>query len=1085
MAFITEKDLGLNSAADSLQSVAALPAFQPVLRAHAQAQAKPQGSGLLDVATAAFRERSTVTSLYENAIDPYTGSKEFDRTFSPRRRAVEDGLAEYQDQFTNVGNPEQYEYVKGRVLQQKEAKKVVENAGGLGVGAAITASLLDPVGMMMMTVPVLGEARIAKIGSDVARISARAGSYAAAGVGFGVIQEGVLNQVRPSTDADQVTSSYSLEGDGTKIAVAAGIGMAMFGAVGRAAGRASKDAVGKALDKLMVDPNGALLPAAATDLEKAAATAVNSEASKLYTNAGVKAVDAIVEKGSFGMLEGIGMTLAKSPFDSVRKWGQQIAPDIMQRIGTKEGIASPANAKIISMMEANSDINGFGTVLRDGKKSLDSLKELTPAQQAEVFEELRLLGVGVNSFEDVTPAVVQHYMQELVGYATQRGGRHVVAEIEAASKKLTAIFQKDAARINPSGLLGKLESGAAKQLDNASPYFTYVFKSEVIAANQLKWVAEVSPYIEQTLIRNGSPVAEAARQAEAIAVKAANNLTGASSTGAGSEFIKALAESGPMGKLIERQLDVPYKVLAPYLEHDAFKVLNVYKRSIEPQLALKETFGFTSFTDFNANVMAPEGAKLKQALLDSAKTATGDDLARINAELAGFDEAWKADTERLQTLFDSLMGKTKMSENAHTALARNSRILRKGVGMAMLSGQVISSLVDVPRQVMTHGLTPVMGAWGNYLTSSSFRAMGKETAERVGVALELTAFKLKTHGDNAFGGMEREMVGYMQSTKERIADRATEGFQWLNGAMLWNDSIRTTTALLAEDRLLRAATTGWDKLSKMDREWMLVLGIDEKSLAGIAAAQAGNTATTRRFMHTDIENWADANAARDFKLAVLKDAHTTNATPFRGTMPSWYDSEAGKFIWQFKSFMSASYQQTMMVGLQRNDARVWMGLVNAVGVGMAIVEIKDIFSAAPSKEKPLVEKVLAGVDRSGVADMPVALAGYVNAGIASVTGKSLDPFAENNRRPKGFLDSVLGPTGSAATSVGRGIKEGVTNGFNEKAQQEIAKAVPFHKIMGVDVGRALIESIHGSTQYIDKVTDSFKKAMPSWGETGE
>lgn len=1069
MAYITENELGASDGTDAAHTVNSLPAFaqKPQAAPAAATVAKPSA---LDTVAAAFRVYNTAGTLYDKVAHPYDGSDQFDANFSPRRKAVEEGLAEYADEFTTVKNPEHYEHVKNRVLQQKNARRILEDAGGWGLAAAIPAVIADPVGMALMAVPVAGAGRIAQIGSKAARYGAYAGAITATGIATGVAQTGALQAVNPTPESETVQSLYDINGTGTHIAVGLGLSLALFGTAGRTVHRASRSEVQKAVDALIVDPQGALLQPNATAAQIAAGTAVNDGASKLYENAATKTLGVLADDVSRGVFDGIGLKLAKSPFDAFRKLGQQLSPDIMQRVGTKDEVASPIlNAKLMTMMEGNSDIHAFGNVVLDTKKGLDGLKQLTPAEQQEIFQQMQAIGINAKSIDDITPAAVQAHASELIGYAVATGTRHVIPEIDAAAEKLRAIFTKDWGRIVAQGL----DNGVPASMPT---YFTRVFNKAGIAMNQVRFIDDLTPHIEQSLIAGGLNPADAALQARTVATAVNNKISGAGVAGTGADMFRAVSESGPMGKLAARTLDVPYAVLAPYMEHDAYKVLNIYKRSVEPQIALKEVFGHTTFEDFNEHVLMVERDRVKAALIASADGVQGDDIKRINSELAGFDKAWDDNTKQLQQLFDGLMGKTKMAERAHTELATSTRIVRKTTGMAMLSGQVLSSIVDIPRQIGTHGITPVMVAWANYLTSGAFRAMGRETAERVGVALELTQFKLNAHGQEAFGGYEREVIGQARGRIEERVDQLAEGFQWLNGAMLWNDSLRTTTAVLAEDRLLRAADKGWTNLSKSDKEWMLVLGIDETQLGGIKAASQGSTQSTRRFMHTDIENWTDLDAARSFKLAVLKDAQTTALTPFTGTMPTWYDSEAGKFIWQFKSFISASYQQTLMVGLQRNDARVWTGLTAMVATGMAISEIKDNFSAGPKKEKSLAERVASGVDRSGAFDMPLALAGYVNA-FASDMGMAPNLFSDNNRRPRGILDSLLGPVGTVGEKLAGASREIAENGVTEKAQQDIASVTPYHKIMGVDVARALIDSIHGHTQYIDKVVDAFKQTF--------
>lgn len=1085
MASITENELGQSAGQDSLNTVNAMPAFRPKAPAKTLPVATETPS-TLNIVTEAFRQHNSVSAAYENFANPYNGSQELDRDFSPRRKAQAEGFAEYADDFTKVRNAEEYDYVKQRVLDTKASKHVLENAGWGGVGGVLAASVLDPVGMLMMAVPGVGEARIAQIGSSVLRVGARAASYTAAGAGAMAVQEGVLNEIRPNTEDMNVTSQFDLTGSGTKGAAIAGIGMSLFGVAGRSVSKASKSVVAAAIDKLMVDPAGVLLNDTATAAQRAAGTVVNDAGSKLYMNAGTKAIDKLVTEGSFGLVEGIGTKLAKSPFDMFRRLGQQLSPDILQRVETKSGIASPRDAKLMAMMESNSDIHDFNNTILDTGKALDSLKTITPSDQAVILDEFQKLGLGAKSIDDITPASVQAHFRELVGWAVASGKTHVIPEVEQAAEKLRKIFAKDWERINAQGL-----GDAAHVAGQVMPaYFTRVFNKQGIATNQLKWINDVAPHIEQSLLASGAAPADAAKQAQQVAISAANKIMGMGSAGTGEELTKALSSASPMGKLAARTLDVPHEVLAPFLEHDAVRVLQTYKRSVEPQLALKELFGHTEFSAFKEAVIDPEFNRLKALLVDSSKTATGDDLIEINKQIAGFDGQWREGLDIAQTLFDGIKGQTKMSQRAHTPLATTTRILRKGVGMISLSGQVLSSLGDIPRQVGTHGIAPVMGAWGNFLTSKAFRSMSIEGAERVGVALELTMNKLKIHGESGLNGYEREVIGHQQGSIERGVEYASEKFQWLNGAMAWNDVLRSTTASIAEDRLLRAATTDFAKLPTSDREWLAVMGVDEAGLKAIGGASQGNTVTQGnfgKFMSTELEDWTDLEAARTFKLAVLKDAQTTAMTPFQGTLPSWYDSEVGKFMWQFKSFISASYQQTLLVGLQRNDARIWQGLVGMIGMGMAVSAIKDKLAAKPEeKEKTWGHLLWEGVDRSGAFDAPLSLAAYVDAAGASLTGKSHLPFADNNRRPHSLWDALGGPTGSTLNRAFSTSKRIVgDDGFDEKAQQGLMGVTPFHKWLGLDVGRAVVDAVHGHTQYIDKVREGFASTFPdmSWENT--
>lgn len=1081
MTIISSRELGDHSFADAQTTVRNVPttSAQPLTPQAAAPVARPSS---LDVWTAAFSVNNSISGLYESLANPYTGTKEFDRDFSPRRLATQEGYAEYADEFTNARNRSEYEFIKQRVDQTKQSKQVLENASlGESIGAQMTAAILDPVGMALMAVPVAGEARIAQVGSQAARIALRAGSYTATGIATAATQQGVLNQVRPTSEQDQVSTLYGATGTGTAVAVGFGVTAALFGTVGRGVSAATKNQVRQAIEELVVNPDGTIAKLA--EATGAAAKPLDDASTKLYKNAATKA--ALKSNPNFN--QGLGMKLAESPISAFRTWGMQITPDVMQREGTKQGVAHLDNVRLRVMHETNSALNNFGYEMVKVKKSLDSLGDLTPAQQQEIFDQLRLMGVKVEHPSDITPAVVQHYASELVGYATQNGARHVLPEVDGAAKKLASIFQRDADRINLSGVLGLGPDGLPIQLSGGS-YFSRVFNKGAVAINQLQWIDDISKPIEARLISVGMRPDEAAKAAKEVAMQASNKITSSGSRGTGSELLELLSNVGPQGKLAARSLDLPYEVLAPYLEHDALKVLHAYKRSVEPQIALQEVFGYHSFNDFRNNVMAPEYDRLKQALRERVNTATPEEKIQINTELLGFDNEWKKGEEILKELFDGTLGRTNMSERAHKKIASVGRVARMTGSMIMLSGQVVSSLPELAKHIGTHGLIPAMKTWAVYLGSSEFRNMSRETASRIGVLQELLAFKNKVASDMSIAGIDREMLeltpGAM-GTIEKYAHMGTEGFQWINGAMLWNDSIRNMTVTMAEDRLLRTASKEWKKLGRKDREWLLVMGVDEQMHEKIGKGMQGKYQKTKGFYHTDVDSWTDPEAAYAFKMAALKDAHTTASTPFQGTMPGWYDSEWGKFVLQFKSFLYANYQQTLIPYLQRNDANVWQGVVAATALGMAVAELKDITSAAPPQNKTIEAQVFDGIERSGMVDMPFMIYGYLNAlysstfqeaiplaeGIKSMTGLDFKGTDSTNRRPKGFVDAAMGPTAGILQKAGETANEVQERGMTEKAQQGIADVTPFHKIGGVDIGRMLIESLHGHTRYIDNMVN--------------
>jgi len=1033
MPFITEDELPQSTLFQAATATRGLNEPAPIPKAP-----KPEGSLL----GAAFRQENLIgAAIVRNDLkDQFHVTDEFDPNFSPRKQAKLDGLGEYADRFNNVRNKSQYDFLKAKIDQEKKDNAIISDNGLLGLTASVFAGIADPVSLGTLLIPGVGEARATSIGARIAGYAGRGAIEAAA-------TEVPLNLMQETRSPEQ-----------SALAVAGGA--VVHSLLGTAADKVSK----ARKDKLTADLLAETEQTGLGDSVGAARVGftTSDSASRLKTNPGVKAVDTVVENTG---LEGVGLTVAKSDSPAIRRAGEQLAIDILQREGTAEGRAAPVSAELL-VRAGRADLQNFAIAFRDASRSLDGLGQLADSDKQVIFNQLRSMGVKIENVADVTPEVVQSHLAQLVGYAARNSDTHVVSQVEGLAKILRKIYDKDYAR---AVRLGLVEAGT--QVVGAPSYFTRVYNKALIQQRQTEFMQTIVPEIERKLAAAGEPI----NKAEDIATAITNNLTGMGN-GSAADVYKALTEKG-YGKLAERILDIPDDILAPFLENDAAKVLSIYKRSVEPQLALKETMGHTDFKKYLDEVLVPEREVEKSKL--SARTNMDDpaQVAKLNEALAAYDKNWKQDVAALEQLWKRVEGRATEPPTAEFAkkFHAGARILRKVVGTASLGGTVIASIPDIGRIVMTHGLTPLMKNWAARLTSKEFRDFSKETAARIGTAGELVMYKQsKLRRDLAAEGFDPELLHVEPGRIERAVDSFAERFQYWSGAMWWNDTPRQMAATLAEDRILRNAEKGWSAISQKEREYLAVMGIDEKMLGKIKTG--GQVHDLKGFKATDLETWTDQEAARAVKLATLKDATTTINSPTAGTMPVWADNETAKFLLQFKSFIFANYQQTLLVGLQRADAETLMGLSTMVGLGMAVEATRRVMGGN-DKDYTAGELVFKGIDRSGVASIPQEVVNYADLA-TRMTGHTLNPYA-NARIQDPSLFDILGPT---AGYLQRGYKVindvGKDGSLSDKGQKSAVGLLPYQNLWGFRPGLAALEWAKGQTDYIDRVSSAFKKAFP-------
>jgi len=350
-----------------------------------------------------------------------------------------------------------------------------------------------------------------------------------------------------------------------------------------------------------------------------------------------------------------------------------------------------------------------------------------------------------------------------------------------------------------------------------------------------------------------------------------------------------------------------------------------------------------------------------------------------------------------------------------SATARNMNVATK------MGSAVISALADPAIIVLKSGLGNTTKAMFGLL-DPQIRKLSVEQARNIGLATD----SVLAHGRAALMGSIDDIdsgVGFA----ERISGNMASGVIHYSGMNHWNDILSTISAKAASldymDVLVKADP------SKSEVAMLASVGID-KIKYGVLKRQIA--------ISKDVLEWPDAELASLFNQAVRRTVNSTIVRPGAGDSPLWTSSAGGKFLFQFRSFMTAQTARVTVPSIQRMDRRVAMGTLLAMVLAYASLQTKNKMNGRKLMKHDDDEfylEVFAGTGLAAVwvegYQMSTAFTGWGNA------------YFDRNK-----MTSLAGPTLSTlsdAASTGRAIMDadGDVTDMTEAQQKRAKRLVPY------------------------------------------
>ena len=231
--------------------------------------------------------------------------------------------------------------------------------------------------------------------------------------------------------------------------------------------------------------------------------------------------------------------------------------------------------------------------------------------------------------------------------------------------------------------------------------------------------------------------------------------------------------------------------------------------------------------------------------------------------------------------------------------------------------------------------------------------------------------------------------------------------------------MKTWVSATSSNKIINDSLTLFNKgtLSKQKKAQLNALGIDEAMSKRIAkqfdthGESFGNSAK-QRLANTDA--WTDREAVRIFNTAVKKEADTAVVSSGIGDKPIFAtNSVFFKLMFQFKSFMLAANNRTLVAGLSRKDNAFYSSMMFMVGMGGVTYYLKELVNGKSSDQidtSPL-KLITEGIDRSGAIPM---FGEAINTGILLGGGAGTSRYQQRNA-----LGNIFGPSFSGVEDVSK------------------------------------------------------------------
>lgn len=612
---------------------------------------------------------------------------------------------------------------------------------------------------------------------------------------------------------------------------------------------------------------------------------------------------------------------------------------------------------------------------------------------------------------DLSNMSYKQFMEQ-VGKALRNNDAHPIPQVVTAAKAKREFFDElleraIAVKLLPKGLDSK----------TAPSYLTRVWNVKALINTRARFLQ-----VTESWLRREHPDLTGG-EAEVVARDIHSKLIG--HNGGRIPYDMEISSASPLS---HRTFTIEDRLVEEWLESDADMIAEYYWRTVAPDVALSEVFGDPGMS--NAFKALDDEYGLKLDLLGQARAAdeiTAKELSDASEYVTAERAAVRRDIEAMR---DRVRGTYAAPENPNSMPVRVSRFARASNLLAQGGGFVISSLADIGRPVMIHGLSRTMKhAIVPMIRDFKGFRLAREELKLAGIGWEVIldsrSVSLYDLGSQYRGLTVGEEAVRAAASKMSVANLLAP---WNTAAKQWAGVVTQGRMLTAIRQFAEATESGKPISKKLAKEmgYLRQQRISEKDALGIAA-EFGKFGQDREglFLANSLD-WEDRRLAELFNGATVSEVDRIIVTPGVGDRPLWMSSELGKTLTQYKSFSVAATNRVFLSGLQQRDAAVASGTLLSLGMGGFIYALKEMEKGNELSDD-LATWAAEMADRSGIFG--------VLSEVSQVGAKAFGFAGTTRYSSRNVVGSLMGPSfGSAGTlvelagAVGRGeITQADTN----------------------------------------------------------
>lgn len=482
---------------------------------------------------------------------------------------------------------------------------------------------------------------------------------------------------------------------------------------------------------------------------------------------------------------------------------------------------------------------------------------------------------------------------------------------------------------------------------------------------------------------------------------------------------------------MERTFDIPDKEVREFLERDIEKIAarNVKQMAIDIELTRE-------FGDIQMGNQIDAIKKSWMAKMDAAKTE------KERVKLAG---KMKNELRDVAGIRDRLRGIYDVPDE-YSFWGRAGRAVRDLNYLRLMGGVTPASFSDIARPFMAEGFVNAFkyGLKPLITNLKAFKVSANE-AKEWNVALDTLlggkAEIIADIGDFVQGG---NMV-------ERGLRAAAHQYSHINLLNYWTTGIKQLHAVVMQTRVSKMLLAG-----KYD--WRLGnLGISKDNANNIAAQLRKHGVMEDGVYIANSKKWDSPELAVMWGAMLRKESNRVLMVPGQ-EKPLFMSTELGKTIFQFRSFTFSSLQRVLIAGIQGQDQNFMSGLIMMVSAGMMAAAFKN-WDAGREQPEDMKGWVMEGIDYSGAmgllmeANNTLEKMSSGNYGARPLLGIDIPATRFASRSQS---EAILGPSFGSFLGTTLQIAGGMTDekGWSASDTRAVRRLLPYQNLaifrQGVD-----------------------------------